>query len=99
VLVIEIKINYERIDRVLVQRVRNTKSGFNTYKIVEPKGYTKHRIRHHYDEGHFPLMMKVMTVLSENGYNPKPPYTWKELRKLLDIKTGGPPLQDHTRLK
>ena len=41
------------------------------------------KIKPHYNEGYFPLLVKVLNVLLANGYNPKPKYTWKELQKLV----------------
>lgn len=83
-LVIDIKINHDKIDTLQIQRIKSTKSGFNTYKIIQPKGWRSLKVKHHYDEGYFALFTKVMVTLYEHGYNPKPKYTWKELRKMID---------------
>lgn len=82
-LVIEFKINTQQIDQILVQRIRSTKKGINTYKIIEPKGYEV-LIKHHYDEGYFPLFKKVIDILSEKGYGPKSTVTWKKLSKMRE---------------
>jgi hypothetical protein len=83
--IIDVLINYDKIDSIQIQRIKNTKSGTNTYKIVSPKGFEKIKIRHHYDDGYLPLLINVLNTLEENGYGyvTKPKYTWKQLQKLL----------------
>jgi len=86
-LVIDIKINESLIDTIMVHRIKNAKTGYNTYKVVKPEGFGNIIIRHHYDDGYFTLMTEIMTQLRANGYNPNPEYTWKqvlEFRKILE---------------
>jgi len=80
-LIIDISVNENLIDTIGIKRIKSTKSVYNTYKIVKPNGHNNRLIRHHYDEGYFELVRKVVEVLFD--YNPKPQYTWKEIRDRL----------------
>jgi len=80
-LIVDISVNESIIDTIGIKRIKSTKAGYNTYKIVKPKGYEKRLIKHHYDEGHFSLIRKVVEVLFD--YDPKPQYTWKQIRDRL----------------
>jgi hypothetical protein len=80
-LILDISVNENKIDTIGIKRIKSTRAGNNTYRIVKPKGYEKRLIKHHYDEGYFSLVRKVVEVLFD--YNPKPQYTWKEIRDRL----------------
>jgi hypothetical protein len=79
-LIVEFSVNFMGIDMLEIQRVDETKSGLNIYAVVKPKGFEDLRISHRYDKGYFELVLKTMKLLQKNGYNPKPPQSWKELR-------------------
>jgi len=79
-LIVEFSVNFHGIDMLQIQRIKETKSGRNTYMIVKPEGFSDIIIKHQYDKGYFDLVLKVMKILSKNGYNPLPAKSWKELR-------------------
>lgn len=80
-LIVEFSVNFMGIDMLEIGRIEETKSGLNTYMVVKPKGFEDLRIKHRYDKGYFELVLKVMKELSKNGYSPKPPQLWKDLRR------------------
>jgi len=81
--ILDVKINFETIDSIEIQRVKNTKSGTNTYCIRKPEGFESIKIKHHYDEGYLPLLRKVIFILDTKGYETKPKYTWEQIQKML----------------
>jgi len=58
------------IDTLMIQRVKSTKSGLNTYKIIEPKGFEDKSFKHNYEDGYLPLLKMVVDYLLEHNYKP-----------------------------
>ena len=58
------------IDDIQVQRIKSTKSGLNSYKIIKPEGFEKKIFKHKYDDGYLPLLKQVIDYLTEKNYNP-----------------------------
>lgn len=82
-LVIDVSVNRETfIDNIQIQRVKSTKSGLNTYKIINPKGFEMKPFKHRYDDGYLPLLKMIIDCLIECGYNPKNMrFDWVDLHK------------------
>ena len=96
---IEVSIGTLVIDTIQIARVKNTRSGINSYRIIEPIGYMNAEIKHNYDDGYLELMAKVVRFLKEKGYNPqtgKVPWRkkWDENARAGDQRTRK---QDHRR--
>jgi hypothetical protein len=69
-LVFDVSINREKfIDTIHIQRVEGAIGKMCFYKIRKPEGFDD-IIKHHYNKGYFPLLVKVINILKKDGYNP-----------------------------
>jgi hypothetical protein len=71
-LCIDISVNRKIfIGEIFIQRLtqRVPKTGNCTYIITEPKGFSKIKIKHNYNDGWLPLLEKAIIILKENGFS------------------------------